>query len=816
MEGRPHSAYVHYPEFPEGSYNSENFPQTGLDAAFLPQTLVPLVIYNNRRDFVKATLSRPATAVVPSTGPTLNTPLYLKESATVKTFSRQLNKFAEPSLYHREQILGKGSTANLRPKRLPKMRADFVPKAALDREQLAKGRKDTSDEIFYIPSGNGPQDENGGKRTNRLRSDENNRTDSARGKLKPISNQQIDLSGLQDPTFRPGSGNPETDSLQALDHQNPGFDGNNTLSYSQTLVSGMRKTENSPFNTVFGVTTRFGAESKDTGQESARFGGNLDGSMDAGSKNQTIKSQTELLKSELVLLSDQAKADDSRSKTLQGSFGISKVSSEPLENHVVWFQFYNAHVYASLASLILIMDGVEYRIPFGLSKQILMSRDVLELALKSGTFEKDGQYSISPEGLSKIKEKIAKTPPPVSSWVKTDNVFMIKKEIRLILPSAKIYLRAEKRWISRLLDREEMMSLTPELDPIKLKGCPNVDFTLPFNSTVEDKFSNLQGPYHRTEIPNYLTMKAFIESLDLVAFMANKDRPQTPPESQERGQQRRSSGDQDEVVSRRRKDKEMEDSERAMNLALDDKGHKDFDEDGENLENGKDHSENEYDDDDYDDVGGPVAMGPPAPIAPDAPNLPPPLAPPRPHGPPTGDPNPPHRRAFDSFGDMMVVPSGVPTGPPSIPKSTVSIPPHAAAQSTYNFKHGSTQYTLQGLVIKPLPDSPPPHIPHQLPLSLVANLKDVPLGKGGEDDDCIALEAIVRYLINTGSIVGLEEDFNVIPDTKSYLVMQGTQERYYIQMPMLTGGPKPRKVQLAQLRDAIQSRTGLIQPLGLK
>jgi hypothetical protein len=61
----------------------------------------------------------------------------------------------------------------------------------------------------------------------------------------------------------------------------------------------------------------------------------------------------------------------------------------------------------------------------------------------------------------------------------------------------------------------------------------------------------------------------------------------------------------------------------------------------------------------------------------------------------------------------------------------------------------------------------------------------IPLGNGDEDSTRDALDKICSRLMDDNSIPRLPEGFNVIPDRESFLLMDGSTEKYKIVLPDL-------------------------------
>ena len=187
----------------------------------------------------------------------------------------------------------------------------------------------------------------------------------------------------------------------------------NTLSYSETIgpqtmsIYG-RKTDISDMNTVFGITLKenqTGHQNCDDLQVSAHFGG-------SGFKNKEMnESHPEYLKLSQGKSHDSHQMAESQHSTVKSEFidqiqieeGYSQKIARIPELRCNWFQFYTDVVYCSVSSLVLIINNIEYNVPFGLAKSLLASRRNLELFLLGTTFTNQGEVQVDASFLEQIK-----------------------------------------------------------------------------------------------------------------------------------------------------------------------------------------------------------------------------------------------------------------------------------------------------------------------------------------------------------------------------------------------------------------------------
>lgn len=93
-------------------------------------------------------------------------------------------------------------------------------------------------------------------------------------------------------------------------------------------------------------------------------------------------------------------------------------------------------------------------------------------------------------------------------------------------------------------------------------------------------------------------------------------------------------------------------------------------------------------------------------------------------------------------------------------------------------------------------------LPFKEYLSITQN---VDLGSGDEDSEMAALTQIAKALSKLGT-VPIPEDFDIIPDTHGYLLMQGTDELYSILQPsyrLIAKGAQKRVMSLQSFKDLL-------------
>lgn len=206
------------------------------------------------------------------------------------------------------------------------------------------------------------------------------------------------------------NGNGSSKGIEHNGHDN-GQEGRktNTLSYSdtigpQTISAYGKKTDMSDANTVFGITLKDNHSKFHNMnlQESAHFGA-------SGFKPQGCDdSSPEELK---LIHAKSADKEGSQHSTVKSEI-IDNIQVEEAYSHKIqripelrcnWFQFYTDVVYCAVSSLVLVINNIEYNVPFGLAKSLLASRDNLETFLRGTTFTSQGEVNVDASFLENIK-----------------------------------------------------------------------------------------------------------------------------------------------------------------------------------------------------------------------------------------------------------------------------------------------------------------------------------------------------------------------------------------------------------------------------
>lgn len=189
--------------------------------------------------------------------------------------------------------------------------------------------------------------------------------------------------------------------------------GTNTLSYSQTIgqhtISGVeKKYDASEVQTVFGTTFKANnihhIDDNDELQESAHFGGQMEPTKEMLSSSPhylKLSNPENLIEEEPEVAQSMIKSDFIDKKTIE-EIHSSKVDKIP-ELKCNWFQFYTDMIYCAASSLILIINDVEYNVPFGLAKGLLAHQKNLETFISTTKFTKEGEVSVDAEFVEKIK-----------------------------------------------------------------------------------------------------------------------------------------------------------------------------------------------------------------------------------------------------------------------------------------------------------------------------------------------------------------------------------------------------------------------------
>ena len=340
-------------------------------APYMPQTLIPLPFFNNKIEFLKEVAYNYENGPInPLEMPNVTgVPIYKKEAATIHSYTYMGDRqFVERSTYHKMQMLGKGSSYNIRTK-LPSMRHGFESKAAVDRRSVAQNALN---------------------------------------------------NGLQKKSHNSGTGRQSQDARAT-----------HTLSYSETVgVSGVngRHTDVSNVNTVFGLTTRMNGNGDNKSdlngmQESAKFGG----ACDSPGKSQISKSNNgfadEMNKSNGAKSIN--KSEFLEKNDLNSTF-YQKAQQVP-ELHANWFQFYTDFVYCSATSLVMKMNKQEFKIPFGIAKLVLASKENMDGFVKATTFNPDGEFLID----SAQYEAMRGARIDSSTFIRSSSIYLNKTEINL-------------------------------------------------------------------------------------------------------------------------------------------------------------------------------------------------------------------------------------------------------------------------------------------------------------------------------------------------------------------------------------------------
>lgn len=236
-----------------------------------------------------------------------------------------------------------------------------------------------------------------------------------------LSNNSPQMGKDRGRFFGNQAGLPKTGS-QSISNGNGSSKGNehvgdgrktNTLSYSETIgphtISAYgKKTDISDANTVFGITLKgnhTGIQDCAELQESAHFGGSRYKS------NEMAESSPDNFKFEQGRSGDINHMGESLHSTVKSEFidqnQIDEAYTQKLhriaELRCNWFQFYTDHIYCSVSSLILVINNIEYNVPFGLAKSLLASRENLETFLKGTTFSSQGEVHVDASFVESIK-----------------------------------------------------------------------------------------------------------------------------------------------------------------------------------------------------------------------------------------------------------------------------------------------------------------------------------------------------------------------------------------------------------------------------
>jgi hypothetical protein len=198
-------------------------------------------------------------------------------------------------------------------------------------------------------------------------------------------------------------------SSKGIEHNGHEGRKTNTLSYSetigpQTISAYGRKTDMSDVNTVFGITLKENHSKFHNTQlqESAHFGGSSfkprecensspdELKLEQGKIDELRGSENSTVKSEIV---DNGQIEEAYSV---------KIQRIP-ELRCNWFQFYTDIIYCAVSSLVLVINNIEYNVPFGLAKSLLASRENLETFLRGTTFTSQGEVNVDASFLENIK-----------------------------------------------------------------------------------------------------------------------------------------------------------------------------------------------------------------------------------------------------------------------------------------------------------------------------------------------------------------------------------------------------------------------------
>ena len=455
-------------------------------AKYLGDKLKPIPFYEREVTYLKESNAasrnptRPASGAEGiETGVGLGIPVYKKENGTIRSYNYLIDRsYIERSVYHKDQMLGKGSFNKMR-NRKPQMKPGFVSKA----EEDEKKEQEQGKNLIVV-------NEYGGK----------NKFFGKESRLEP-------------PSASTGGG-------RGHHRMEDGRKTIGTLSYSDTMG---RNPDQSGLNTVFNMTGKLSVINKNEEigledlQKSARFGG-----MEA-EENTFRKSGEDF--NDPQLPSNSGSPENSPPKLGEIKSGITETSRaehksgflskgdlEELtmrrpENHICWFQFFTSKLYCCATSLVIILDSVEYKLPFGITKLVLSSRENMELFLKTAVLKPTGEYSIDPQYIEDLRGKKV----DAKTFIKIDRLYLNKKDIRLILPLVRIYLRHEKRWIQRNMDLKELQSIPTTCDHIDLTIIVKDWKDTPAQS---DPLNNLKQPWFGKDIPNAIILKSQVEDIE--------------------------------------------------------------------------------------------------------------------------------------------------------------------------------------------------------------------------------------------------------------------------------------------------------------
>lgn len=390
------------PSGPERS--SQGFEDVNL-ALYMPQSLVPLPLFNRKMTFLKEVKNSETLSNLPGreTQPMLdkpnlnNVPVFKRESATVSSYTFLCcREFTERSTFHANQILGRHSSSHLKVLKMPRMKSGFVSKASLDRQRQAT-RPDPS---AQAGTSSGFDSSSRGKRTLKFKE-----------------------------SSRPSK---DTDK-QML----------NTLSYSETMGPSAfgRKTDLSDINTVFDLKTqmtddRIPKEGEINLNPSAEFQALATKSAEIEpSSSPTRKTGgaavEEALQATAEFINNEKDEPNIQSSEIvdpndfEQNFRL-KLQQVP-DMKCNWFQFFNKFVYCSVSSLILSFDGEDYKVPFGVAKEILTSKENMDRFMKTTEFKSGGEYKIDATAFAEIRGSRVSS----SIWFKNEQAYLNKKELRL-------------------------------------------------------------------------------------------------------------------------------------------------------------------------------------------------------------------------------------------------------------------------------------------------------------------------------------------------------------------------------------------------
>lgn len=188
--------------------------------------------------------------------------------------------------------------------------------------------------------------------------------------------------------------------------------GTNTLSYSETMgphtVSGLgKKGDASEVNTVFGTTFKGNQTclhpDQDDLRESANFGIKHEPSKEMlSSYPHYIKRSSQEEEAEIIEENTSMAKSDYIDKVGVDTDYAAKVDRIP-ELRCNWFQFYTDVVYCAVSSLVLVIDEIEYNVPFGLAKGLMASEANLENFIRKTTFSKQGSVEVDAAFVQQIK-----------------------------------------------------------------------------------------------------------------------------------------------------------------------------------------------------------------------------------------------------------------------------------------------------------------------------------------------------------------------------------------------------------------------------